>query len=310
MYAQQPTAAPPPQQQQTVTVRVQVIDLNAFTLDLQVPTYLKARDLTQRVARDAGLTAYWDDGRRRLYWLRARGRLVGDDETLGDLGVTDGELVYLLPEPPAGSGVLEQSPDYPRTTGYLGKGTLALMGSLLLAVVWALGWGMALSIERSELTVWLPGLGLGLLCAGFARHAWSGPGSQLRVVLTGLVLFPMLMVPVILVPVFYGDDPALVFSDSIGGLLIGIVGVFMGWLAWWGAVEPLPKEGEVQQQVQEQAAAAVVQCAICGGDVTADVRWECQYACGRYFHVGCYKARAAVYRGDERRCAVCNAQVG
>ncbi|MDI6772700.1 MAG: hypothetical protein QME77_08970, partial [bacterium] len=55
--------------QQTVTVRVQVIDMNSFTLDLQVPTYLPARDLTQRIARDAGLDAYWDDGRRRLYWL-------------------------------------------------------------------------------------------------------------------------------------------------------------------------------------------------------------------------------------------------
>lgn len=304
MYAQQP------EQQQTVTIRVQIIDMNAFTLDLQVPTYLKARDLTQRVARDAGLKAHWDGGRRRLYWLRARGRLLGDDETLADLGVIDGELVYLLPEPPAGSGVIEQIPDYPETRGYAGKGTLALIGSLFVAVGWSLGWGLALSMERTELTVWLPGLGLGLLCAGFARHAWSGPGSQLRVVLTGLVLFPMLMVPVILVPFLYGEDPGLVFSDAIGGLLLGIVGVFLGWMAWWGAVEPLPKEQDVQQAVQEQAAAAVVPCAICGGDVTADVRWECQYGCGRYFHVGCYKARTAVYRGDERKCAVCNAVVG
>ncbi|NOY27725.1 MAG: hypothetical protein GXP62_17825, partial [Oligoflexia bacterium] len=155
MYAQksQHSAQQPQQQQQTVNVRVQVIDMNAFTLDLQVPTYLKARDLTQRVARDAGLKAHWDGGRRRLYWLRARGRLVGDDETLADLGVIDGELVYLLPEPPAGSGVLEQAPDYPETRGYAGKGTLALIGSLIVAVGWAIGWGFALSVELTELTV-------------------------------------------------------------------------------------------------------------------------------------------------------------
>lgn len=299
-----------PQAQQTVTIRVQVVDLHSFTLDLQVPTYLKARDLTQRVARDAGLIAHWEGGRRRLYWLRARGRLLGDDETLADLGVIDGELVYLLPEPPAGSGVVEQTPDYPQTRGYAGRGVLAMISSLLLVVVWSVGWGLAMSVERSELTVWVPGLALGLLCTGFARHAWSGAGSQLRVVLTALVLFPMLMVMASLVPFLYGADPARLFSEVIGGLIFGVVGVFMGWMAWWGAVEPLPKDGGQQQAVVDQAAAAVVPCAICGGDVTADVRWECQYGCGRYFHVGCYKARTAVYRGDSRKCAVCSAVVG
>ena len=38
--------------EQTVTLRVQVIDMRSFTLDLQVPTYLPAQDLTQRIARD------------------------------------------------------------------------------------------------------------------------------------------------------------------------------------------------------------------------------------------------------------------
>lgn len=323
MYAQSPQQ--PQAQQQTVTVRVQVIDMDAFTLDLQVPTYLKARDLTQRVARDAGLKAYWDSGRRRLYWLRARGRLLGDEETLADLGVIDGELVYLLPEPPPGSGVMEQKPDYPENRGYMGKGTLALLGGLLACVTWAVGWGFALDMARTELTVWVPGLALGLLSTGFARHAWGGESSSLRVLLTGMILFPMLFALALVVPIglagieqsfpdgplqsVSGGDPALIFSDSVGGLLLGFVGVFMGWLAWWGAVEALPAEEAVQQQVQEQAAAAVVQCAICGGDVQADVRWECQHACGRYFHVGCYKARASVYRGDDSRCAVCSAQL-
>src|SRR6478735_8832344 len=101
--------------------------MKSFTLDLQVPTYLPARDLTQRVARDAGLDAFWPDGKRRLYWLRARGRLMSDEEKLQDLGVVNGELVYLLPEPPAGSGVFEQPPDYPEQHPYSGAGTLALL---------------------------------------------------------------------------------------------------------------------------------------------------------------------------------------
>ena len=51
-----------PQDAQTVPVHVQVIDLDPFALDMVVPTYLPASDLTQRVARDAGLGAYWPDG--------------------------------------------------------------------------------------------------------------------------------------------------------------------------------------------------------------------------------------------------------
>lgn len=125
----------PGQPDQTVHLRVQVVDMQSFTLDLQVPTYLPARDLTQRVARDAGLEAHWPDGRRRLYWLRARGRLVTDSETLAELNVVNGELVYLLPEPPAGSGVLEQPPDYPQNQGYPGKGLVNIGLSLAMVAL-------------------------------------------------------------------------------------------------------------------------------------------------------------------------------
>src|SRR5689334_10487542 len=95
------TAFPPlaPQDAGTVPVRVQVIDLEPFALDMVVPTYLPAKDLTQRVARDAGLGAYWPDGTRRLFYLRARGRLLGEEEKLQDLGVIPYELLHLLPEP-------------------------------------------------------------------------------------------------------------------------------------------------------------------------------------------------------------------
>src|SRR5688572_11896464 len=108
-----PQYAAMPQDAQSVPVRVQVIDLEPFALDMVVPTYLPARDLTQRVARDAGLGAYWPDGTRRMFYLRARGRLLAEDERLQDLGVVAYELLHLLPQPPEGSGLEERPPEYP-----------------------------------------------------------------------------------------------------------------------------------------------------------------------------------------------------
>jgi len=295
------------QPQQTVILRVQVIDLNSFTLDLQVPTYLPARDLTQRVARDAGLGAYWEDGRRRLYWLRARGRLLQDDENLADLGVIDGELVYLLPEPPHGSGVVEQVPDYPPVRGYAGKGTFAVLGALFITVLYAFAWGATLTIERTAWTVMAPGVGLGFLSISLSRHMWGGRGSRARVAMVGLMVYLLLFVLVFLPGVALGDSAAQVYSDSISGFVLGMVGIFVGWLAWWGAVEPLPAKAEEVAQVQE--AVVAVPCGICGQDVLPDVRAECGYGCGQYFHSGCYQARVSVYRGDPRFCAICNTQV-
>ena len=66
----------------TVPVHVQVIDLEPFALDMVVPTFIPVSDLTQRVARDAGLGAFWEDGTRRHFYLRARGRLLQDHEKL------------------------------------------------------------------------------------------------------------------------------------------------------------------------------------------------------------------------------------
>ena len=295
-------------QAQVVQVRVQVIDLNAQTLDLTVPTYLPARDLTQRVARDAGLVAFWPDGRRRLYWLRARGRLLQDEERLMDLGVINGELIHLLPEPPAGSGVVEQTPDFPENRGYAGSGNLALMGSLLMVVVFATGWGIALSISRSLPVVMLPGLGLGLLTCSLSRHMFGGEGGQPRIAVVGLLLAVLLVALAFVPPVAFGEAPGKVYSEAVPGLITAMVGVLMAWLAWWGAVEPLPERRE-QQLEQVTQAVAMVQCGICGGDVAPDVRMECQYRCGRYFHSGCYSARAAVAAGDKSKCAICGVRV-
>jgi hypothetical protein len=300
------------QSRQTVTVRVQVIDMESFTLDLQLPTYLPARDLTQRIARDAGLDAHWGDGRRRLYWLRARGKLVENDETLDDLGIVDSELVYLLPEPPSGSGVLEQPPDYPRNRGYAASGTVKLILALTGMLVWAVGWGLALADARTAWTVVLPGLAMGMMCTGFSRHAWGGRGSAPRVGITAVVvLFPAMFLA-LAVAVAVGDVTlGTAYSETVAGMIFGMVGVMVGWLAWWGAVEPLPHDGRPDVGDGEAGeVVALVPCGICGQGVKHEVRVECPYACGRFFHSGCYRARVAVARMDTGMCPICQVRVG
>jgi uncharacterized ubiquitin-like protein YukD len=293
----------------TVRVRVQVIDLNSFTLDLQLPTYLPAKDLTARVARDAGLEAYGDDGRRRTYWLRARGRLIGPDEKLEDVGVVDGELVYLLPEPPPGSGVVEQVPDYPVTQGYAGKGMGTVIASLVGVILWAVAWGGALVVVQSPWTVVMPGIGLGLLCISLARHMWGGQGMRLRILLTGLGLYLPLFALVFLPVILGGEPAALVYRESLSGMFAGLIAVVLGWAAWWGAVEPLPTRLQATSQEEAQPAEAHA-CGICALPVQLDYRKDCVHGCGRVFHSGCHDTRMAVNRPDPRVCAICEARVG
>jgi uncharacterized ubiquitin-like protein YukD len=298
------------EQAQTVQVRVQVVDVKSFTLDLVVPTYLPARDLTARIARDAGLESHWSDGRRRLYWLRARGRLLTDDENLGALGVVPGELVYLLPEPPAGSGIHEQRPDYPETRGYAARGIGALLASIAVVVAWAVGWGVALAHSRHVAVVLLPALGLGFLSTSLARHAWGGRGGRFRVVFTGLLLFVFIAMLAVAAPVYVLRlDTMELLLIALPGVLAGSVGVLVGWLAWWGPVESLPEKVE-DEAVQEAQAVATVQCAICGLPVGPEVRQECPHRCGRWFHSGCYEARMSVYRGDPGVCGICDQPLG
>ena len=311
---------------QTVLLRVQVVDLEPRTLDLRLPTFLPTRDVTQRIARDAGLVAHWDDGQRRLYWLRARGRLLGEDEKLSEVGVIDGELVYMLPQPPAGSGVIEQNPDYPETHDYAGSGIFALVGTLALLFGWGLAWGAAMTVAQNPWVALAPGLGLGLLCCNFARHAWGGRANRLRIALTAIALLMMLLpLPVVVAwglgqpaiqqvlsmrppPAAPSTDPYRLFLAFTPGIVAGVIGVFTGWLAWWGAVEPLPARRAAPVQQAEQVAATAA-CGICGGGVSADVQMACPYQCGQSFHVGCHRARVAVYRGDSRFCAICNQRV-
>ena len=287
----------------TVPVRVQVIDLEPFALDLVVPTYLPARDLTQRVARDAGLGAYWEDGSRRLFWLRARGRLLQDEERLEDLGIVPHELLHLLPQPPEGSGVQERIPEYPENKGYAAAGTINALNGLVGVMVWTGLWALALTVSQSFTVGILPSLGLSLLCTSFARHLLGGQGSNWKVPIVGLFVYLPLVVIACMPGVALSGVPIAKMAMAVApGIIGGMIGVGMAWLAWYGAVEALPqvtRHAEVAKAVQEQT----WQCGICGGTVTQDVRADCVYQCGRVFHVGCYRARQSVSRSDG--CAVC-----
>ena len=294
--------------EQTVSVRVQVIGVKSFTLDLTLPTYLPTKDVTQRIARDAGLDAYDENAKRRNFWMRARGRLVLEHETLADIGVVNGELVYLLPEPPPGSIVEEQVPHYPVNRGYAAKGTGPLIAAFLGLFTWAVLWGVTLTVERSIWTVVLPGITMGLICTNLSRHMWGGYGTQARIAATALGLF-VLMFGVVFVPVIVGgESAAAVYQESIYGFVTGVFGVMLGWVAWWGAVEPLPSI-DVVEEIESEAVAQLL-CGVCGQTVESHVQEACIYGCGKVFHTGCIEARRAVYRGDRRYCLVCTAMVG
>lgn len=127
--------------------------------------------------------------------------------------------------------------------------------------------------------------------------------------LTALFLVASIVVVAFVTPVLVnGTDVVSVLARAVPGFVLGVVGVFLGWISWWGAVEPLPPRE--QQQVEKAVTVeAAVACAICGGAVAADVRHACQHGCGKVFHAGCQRAKAATYRGDGSRCAVCNQRV-
>ncbi len=300
-----------PREAGTVAIHVQVIDLKPFSLNMVVPTYLPARDLTQRVARDAGLGAFWEDGTRRKFYLRVRGRLLDPEEKLQDLGVVAHELVHLLPEPPEGSGLEEQVPEYPANRGYAGAINLNIFASLAVIFVWSGAWAIGLSgWPQDQLTPWksvlfglFPGVALSLLVTSFSRHLWGGTGNRARIPMIGFVVFFSMLLLVGFFAFPLGAAPwDLVISLSTAAIAGGM-GILLGWLAWYGAVEPLPKITVAQQK--EGEALVTWPCGICGGPVTVDVKADCVRGCGRVFHEGCYQARQAL--SDGRTCAVCGA---
>lgn len=280
---------------------MQVIDVEPFALDMVLPAYLPASDLTQRVARDAGLGAYFEDGSRRTYYLRARGRLLRPEEKLQDLGIVPDELLHLLPEPAQGEGLRERPPEYPPPQGSRAAGSIQALGWAVVLLAWTGAWALALTVQQGVIDGLLPGVGLSLLCTTFSRHLWGGSGSAIRIPLTALPVYFGLMV-VAAAPALIVGAPLAALALALGSAFIGgSMGVLLGWLAWYGAVEPLPA---VQLQEVKKAEALVTwPCGVCGAAVTADVKAECQFGCGRVFHQGCYAARNALAPGGD--CAIC-----
>lgn len=157
----------------------------------------------------------------------------------------------------------------------------------------------------------IPGVAIGLLSATTARHVFGPPGSSIRIPLLGVGLV-IALVGVALLPGFvFAQDYLGIGIAAACGFLAAIGGVIMGWLAWFGAVEPLPEAAFDESGEVAQVEAQTAQCAICGGAVDLadmDNRQDCVYQCGRVFHAGCYRARAAIAR--EGQCAVCGYQPG
>ena len=94
---------------------------------------------------------------------------------------------------------------------------------------------------------------------------------------------------------------------AVPGYVLGVAVLPVAWLAWWGAVEPLPKHRQVQEKKDETQEYI---CAICQQAISDDVLTGCKYGkCGRAFHVGCRQAREMVYRGPGSFCEVCQDKV-
>lgn len=293
-----------------VRLRIQVIDINPRQIDITVPRYLAADNLSQRIIRDAGLQSHWRSGYRRNYILRARGRILQPKETLEQLGVVDGEMIYLLPDPDPREGVLEQNPEYPEVKPYLGQGSLQLVLMLLLILSYSFLWGVALTFSDHWIVIILPSLGLASFCVSFSRHAWGGRAFQMKIGVTALVLFLIALVPSFLGTMLLSKIEYVEFLKKLApGIGTGFASLIVSWLAWWGAVEPLNRQVVKEQRALEQNT-ELPKCGICARDVETEFDVLCPHHCGRHFHTGCLTAKQASFQGDARLCAVCNARVG
>ncbi len=283
----------------TASVVVVVIDLEPLRLSMTVPTYLPASDLTQRIARDAGLAAFWPDGTRRLWTLRARGRIVEDDERLGALGVGDGELLWLLPEPPPGSPALERA----RPAGVEGRGgwvELTLRGVAIVG--FAAVWSVAGAATPSVMLGVLPAGAVGVLALRFSARVWGGKATAPKVAATGAVVAGSTVLVTLVLALLLGSAPWADRMALLSGALPGaLAGMLIGWLASLGSVDPLP----VAKSALATVAEVVTRCGVCGGPVDPSIRAACARGCGKDFHAGCLRARQAVARGNN--CAVCGA---
>jgi len=293
---------------QTLLLRVQVVDVQSATLNLHLPTFLPAKDLSQRIARDAGLQAHWPDGSRRQYWLRARGRILDSNETLAELSIVPHELLHLLPEPPADTDVVEQEhliDDAPEAIG----GNLQLAFALVSTLVWAILWGISLTTPHGLMVAIFGGVSLGALSSTVSHHLTALDSRSIKKALAGLGI-TALTLPLVFVP---GLSLGLQFGDLVVGNVAGIAsalgGAVIGWVAWWEAVEPLPDSVRNQEGISTATEAHVKpSCFLCGGLVDDSVKAACPYGCEKVFHTGCYQARASL-SNDEDNCGMCGAML-
>ena len=293
-----------PQDAGTVQIRVQVVDVDPAGLDMIVPTYIAAKDLSQRIARDANLGAYWPDGTRRDFWIRARGRIMGAEEKLEDLGVVNQELLHLLPHPPANSGVIEQPPQLPPVETDRVMSILRIARAALALLAFMCVWALAMSLGPVWYVSLIPAFALGLISTTLGRHILGPPGNSIRVPLVGVGIFILVLIFGFLPGFLAADDMVYAVLMFLLSFFAGLTGVFVSWLAWYGAVEALPRE-RIEQMVQQIQEVREAPCGICGQPVDlADpvIRLD-RACCGQVFHSGCYKARAAVTR--EGTCAFC-----
>ncbi len=293
---------------QTLLLRVQVVDVKSATLNLQLPTFLPAKDLSQRIARDAGLQAHWPDGSRRQYWLRARGRILEPNETLASLSIVSHELLHLLPEPPADTDVIEQEHLIDEPPAAIGGNTqlgMALVGTL----VWSVLWGISLTTPHGLLVSLFGGFALGALSSTVAHHLIELESRSVKKALSGLGI-TLITLPLVFVP---GLSLGFPVGELLAGNLVGMVaapaGALVGWIAWWEAVEPLPESVRNQEGISTATAAhALPPCSLCGGLVEEAVKVGCPYGCEKVFHTGCFQARSSLNK-EEDNCGLCGAML-
>lgn len=291
----------------TLQVRVQVVDIQPSNLELMLPAFLPAGDLSQRIARDAGLEAFTEDGRRKTFWLRARGRVLEENETLADLNIIDHELLHLLPEPPLDSGVVEQE-GVEADVGQR-ESTPRMVMALVWPVLWAFFWGLALTVDREWWATLVPGLALGMLCVSMAKRVIFVRGRDLKLLLTAFGLCA-LMLPLALVPAIYlGQDPGTVLGEASPGIVAAVLGAVVGWLAWWEPIEALPASTRQASGIASAADVVEASCGLCGGVVEKAVQQNCHYSCGQVFHRGCFQARMSAAGGSDSECGICGAEL-
>lgn len=291
----------PPRDAETVPVRVQVIDLHPRVVDLVLPTFLNADDLTQRIVRDAGLGAWWDDGTRRTYWLRARGKVMEPAERLVDLGVVPYELLHLLPEPPPGGQVRERAPGWSEQDAVPLSRTSKLTRTLAV-LGWVGLWWLSAAQAPGHGVAWWGALGLALLLRSAVRGWAVRPVPWLETLVAVLAWWVLAAAPLVVIGRVEFDGLYWLLSALLGML----VGHALAHLVWMGPVEPVAPEGAAGAGA---GGVAWVQhsCFVCREDVAVEVLAMCRYGCGRVMHVGCQRAREAASTGNG--CEVCGAAV-